>query len=85
MDLGRDRALSAYLSHPRRATRWRDAHRSESQTRGPLLACAAMFREAMSQSFVKNAGNVLNSLHESKALDPRACNAYQRCTETMCD
>ncbi|MBS0418649.1 MAG: hypothetical protein JSR66_13130 [Proteobacteria bacterium] len=54
----------------------REARRIEMQTRGPLLACAAMFTEALSQSFVKGAGNVLNSLHEAHALDPRTCNAY---------
>jgi len=30
----------------------------------------------MSQSFANSAGSVLNSLHGSKALDPRTTNAY---------
>jgi hypothetical protein len=55
----------------------------ENQTRGPLLACASMLTEAMSQSFVKSAGSVLNPLHETKALDPRACNAYHNQLGTL--
>jgi hypothetical protein len=54
----------------------RAAHRTEPETRGPLLACAAMFTQAMSQSFAKSSGNVLNALNEAKALDPRATVAY---------
>jgi len=54
----------------------RAAHRTEAETRGPLLACAAMFTQAMSQSFAKSSGNVLNALNEAKALDPRATVAY---------
>jgi hypothetical protein len=54
----------------------RKAHRTEAETRGPLLACAAMVTQAMSQSFAKSCGNVLNALNEAKALDPRATVAY---------
>jgi hypothetical protein len=54
----------------------REAHRTEAETRGPLLACAAMFTQAMSQSFAKSSGNVLNALNEAKALDPRVTVAY---------
>ncbi len=50
----------------------RVAHRTEAETRRPLLACAAMFTQATSQSFAKSCGNVLNALNEAKALDPRA-------------
>jgi hypothetical protein len=55
----------------------RRAQKLEERTRGPLLACVAIFTEAMSQSFVKSVGSVLNRLHDCKALDPRAANAYQ--------
>jgi hypothetical protein len=35
-----------------------------------------MLTEATSPSFVKSVGNILNSLHDTNALDPRACNDY---------
>jgi hypothetical protein len=75
-------ALGLYLLTSAAATArtWWSARRAfrriEAQARSPLLACATMFSEAMSQGFAKSAANVLNPLHDTKALDARAANAY---------
>jgi hypothetical protein len=67
--------------------RWRHRTRErriETQIREQVAAVSAAFAESMSQSFVKSAGNILNSLHDAKALDARTVNAYFAHLATLC-
>jgi hypothetical protein len=63
--------------------RGRQARQLENQVHGPLLACARIFSETMSQSFVKSAGNVINPLHSVGAIDARLANAYHTLIGTL--
>ena len=46
----------------------------EATVRGPFLGIAGRFLEAMSQSFTRGAGSILNSLNSAKAIDSRFYN-----------
>ena len=56
----------------------------EKQLKEQVAAVAEAFTESMSQSYVKSAGSILNSLHTEKALDARVVNMYGAHLATLC-
>jgi hypothetical protein len=60
-------------------TRWRARvreRRLDSEIRDQVIAYTRVFVDGTSPSYAKSVGNMLNPLHQAKALDPRVVNAY---------